>query len=602
MADAKDRSLQLSLRCLGILLFFSLLASPLLAVAAEIEYTVSFQGIEDNNLLKDLKKSSGFVNQKGSAPLSRFFLLKRAEQQLPGMLEICNAHGYYQAFAEVELSKQAENAFEVIFGFDPGPVYQLADIQIEVEPSGRQPGPKLLNPDELGIPKGSPALAEKILQAKTRLQQSVRSQGYLQATLGKPEVRVDSSKQSVAVAFSLRPGPLVKLGSTTIQGLDRVDPEYVLNMIPWKQGDTYDPKLIQEFKTKLMTTNLFNMVKVEFAKGPTKKGLLPVRVRVRERDQRSVRLGLGFETDIGPLGKAAWEHKNFLGQGERLSVSSNLSREQQTLSGAFEKPNFFRPDQSLRLFSSLIREDYDSYQSTALQAEANIRRQLTPEINLSGGVGYKGQTIKDAEGSNRFHLLFFPGRIEWDSRDALLNPTQGMQIGLGLTPYQNVNPADLTFFKSTLTTKWYQSLSADKNLILALRAKIGSISGAVTEDVPADERFYAGGGGSVRGYPFQEISPQQEGDPFGGRSILEVSSEIRWKMWERFGLAFFLDGGQVTKDPLPDVSDDIFWGAGLGLRYYTDLGPLRLDVAFPLNKEQHIDDSWQFYISIGQAF
>ena len=585
----------------GLLLFLLYPLFPLPATAAGIDYTVSIQGIEDRELLKELQKSTEHFKEQ-SVPLSRFFLEKKAENHLQRLLAICNAHGYYQAQAEVDIRKDSENAYEAIFRFDPGPVYQVAEVQIEVEPKQEQSKIKLPAPKELGIPKGSPALAADILQAKKRLQQAALSQGYLKATQDKPEVRVDEKSHTVALVFSLTPGSLIKLGSTRIRGLEKVDRGYIQNKIPWTKGDTYDPKLVQQLKTDLMSTRLFNMVDVQFADNPSDNGLLPVTIRVRERDMRSVRLGLGYASDIGPVGRADWEHKNILGQGEKLTITTNISSIDQTLRGSFHKPNFFRPDQSLLFDSSLKREDHDSYENKVFQTEANIQRQLSSKTKLSGGLGYKGQTTDDVQGSDRFHLFFVPGLIEWDSRDNILNPTKGLKIGLGLTPYQGISPTDLTFFKTILTARWYKSLTEDKDVILAFRSKLGSLSGASTGNIPVDERFFAGGGGSVRGFPFQEISPQQDGESFGGKSVIEVSTELRWQFKKKFGLVFFVDGGQVTLEEYPDLGQDILWGAGLGLRYFTDLGPLRFDVAFPLKKEDHIDDAVQFYISIGQAF
>ncbi|MCF8105089.1 MAG: autotransporter assembly complex protein TamA [Desulfohalobiaceae bacterium] len=578
-----------------------LLLFPLPVSAAGIEYTVSIQGVEDRALRKTLEKSAEQFKEQ-TDPLSGFFLEKKAEKHLQRLLEICNAHGYYQAEAEVAIQKEDAAAYQTIFSIDPGPVYRVADVRIEVEPKERQSKIKLPAPKALGIPIGSPALAEDILAAQKKLQQAVLSQGYLQAVQERPEVRVDEGGQSVSLVFSLSPGPLIRLGSTRFTGLEEVDPEYIHSKIPWTEGDTYDPKLVQQLKNDLMATQLFNLVDVQFAEKPEENGLFPVRVRVRERDRRSVRLGLGYATDIGPLAKASWERKNMLGRGEKLTVSSDVSPKEQRLNGSFQKPSLFRPDQSLLLFSSLKREDYDSYQSDAFLAEANVVRGLSSEASLSGGLGYKGQTTRDALGSDRFHLFFVPGLFEWDSRDDILNPTQGLKLGFGLTPYQDISQADLTFFKTILKARWYKALNGGKDFILAFRTKLGSLTGASSGDIPADERFFAGGGGSVRGFPYQEISPQRNGESFGGRSILEISSEIRWQMKERFGLVFFVDGGQVTPDKYPDLGQDILWGTGLGLRYFTDLGPLRFDLAFPLNKKDHISDSFQFYISIGQAF
>jgi len=121
-------------------------------------------------------------------------------------------------------------------------------------------------------------------------------------------------------------------------------------------------------------------------------------------------------------------------------------------------------------------------------------------------------------------------------------------------------------------------------------------------DVPADERFYAGGGGSIRGYSYQSVGPLSGGDPVGGRSLLELSTELRLRLGERFGFVGFLDGGSAFGAAFPDFDEELLWGTGLGFRYFTAVGPLRLDFAVPLDRRHGIDDAFQVYISLGQAF
>ena len=138
--------------------------------------------------------------------------------------------------------------------------------------------------------------------------------------------------------------------------------------------------------------------------------------------------------------------------------------------------------------------------------------------------------------------------------------------------------------------------------MLSARTRIGSIIGQETDELPANKRFYSGGGGSVRGYEFQSIGPEDDkGDPTGGRSVLEVSGEVRLRVTEDIGLVPFIDGGTVSEQPFPDFDERFLWAGGLGLRYFTGIGPLRLDVAFPINGRDS-DDIFQFYISLGQAF
>lgn len=599
------RSGTFGLQALAWIVFLSALfvdCRRLSAGADPLQYSVVLQGIEDRDLLEDLKRSSRLLTGKLRAPFSAFFLKKQAEEDLDRLLETCYGHGYYQARATVKVQTEQDGTSQVVYTFRPGPLYQIQNVSIKFEPQQQKQAITVPDLQELNIPAGTPARAGSILQAKTALERQLLSQGYLDIKQEKPEVMVDDATHSVNLIFHVRPGHKARLGLTTLKGLQRVPEAFVRERIPWSSGMLYDPALIYRFKKTLLDTGLFSLIRVDIADQDDGQGRRPVTVTLKERTPRSVRLGIGYETDIGPQARAAWTHSNFWGRGERLSLVSDLSGLKQELDGRLNIPNFFREDQTLLMGSSFLHEAYDSYTNTAFKAETGLRRHLDADLSLNAGIGYKVQDTEDAEGSNQFHLLYFPGGLEWDTRDNLLNPSQGMTIALGVTPFQSVFPADLTYVKSLLSMRWYQSLNRDKSLILALRGRLGSISGASTASIPADERFYAGGGGSIRGFPYQEVGPQNNGDPFGGRSLIELSSELRWTIADPFGAALFLDGGQVRKDSLPDSGGDLAWGAGFGLRYFTELGPLRLDLGFPLNPDDHIDDAFQVYISIGQAF
>jgi translocation and assembly module TamA len=194
-----------------------------------------------------------------------------------------------------------------------------------------------------------------------------------------------------------------------------------------------------------------------------------------------------------------------------------------------------------------------------------------------------------------------PGKLDWDFSDDLLNPTRGGRLSLLAAPYVDTLGPDRRFAKARLTHTRYLGLHDD--VILALRGSVGGIGGADLDDIPADERFYAGGGGSVRGIPYQLAGPlDEDDDPTGGRSLLEVGAELRYRATESIGLVLFLDGGTVADSAVPDFSEELRWGAGPGLRYFTPIGPLRVDVGFPLNARQGVDDLFQLYLSIGQAF
>ena len=190
-----------------------------------------------------------------------------------------------------------------------------------------------------------------------------------------------------------------------------------------------------------------------------------------------------------------------------------------------------------------------------------------------------------------------------DGTNDLLDPTEGTRMKLSVTPYFATVERDINFTVFEAEASAYFGLGKDDRVVPALRLRTGSIAGAETLDIPITKRFFAGGGGSIRGYEFQKAGPlDADGHPTGGRSVLETGFELRWRVTDRIGIVPFVEGGNVYDDRTPDFGEDLFWAAGLGLRYFTIAGPIRLDVAFPLNRRDGIDDEFQIYVSLGQAF
>jgi translocation and assembly module TamA len=416
-------------------------------------------------------------------------------------------------------------------------------------------------------------------------------------------VHLDTENAYADVIYPLDSGPKAAFGPVTIQGLERVQEEFVRSQIPWSPGDTYDPQKVRTLQNKLIQTELFNMVQVNHPDQVNDQGQLPLTMEVSEVDHKKISFRLGYETDTGIQGSAAWEHKNLWGRGQRLLLQMEVSQVRQELLSRYTQENIWGREFDLVVQGSAFREDIDAYTSTGGKASAHIENQVFSHLRLGCGLGYKGSKVKDSDEDRTFHQFSIPAFAAWDSRDNVLNPSQGSMHTLYLTPMLGLFGEEFSLLKSSLSTHWYFDLLPDKGrAILALRGKVGVINASSTSEVPADERWYAGGGGSIRGYPYQEIGPYRDGDPYGGRSLLETSAELRWKWTKTIGTVAFVDAGNAFDDTLPDLGEKLYWGAGVGMRYYTGIGPLRLDVAFPLTSDDHIDDSYQVYISLGQAF
>ena len=372
--------------------------------------------------------------------------------------------------------------------------------------------------------------------------------------------------------------------------------------VPFREGDPFNTGLLEETQKVLLGMGLFSTVAVSHGEHPDENGAVPVTVAVTERKRRSVGAGLSYRTDEGPGVKFSWEDRNILGSGERLWAAADVSDLTYSAEGGFRKPGFLREDQSLSLGSRLAKDEPDAYTSRNLTNTAVVDRNLTKNLKVGGGVGFKQARVTQLGETEDFSLAFLPMHLAWDRSDDLLDPTRGGRLALQVAPYYDLDGEHIRFLKDTLRYGHYLQIMDSPSCVLAGRIGMGLLSGEERMKLPADERFYAGGGGSIRGYAYQTVSPLVNGVPIGGKSLLELSLETRVRITEKIGIAGFLDGGGAFRGHVRESDEDILWGAGLGLRYFTPIGPFRLDVAIPLNRRAGMDDAFQVYISLGQAF
>ena len=298
-----------------------------------------------------------------------------------------------------------------------------------------------------------------------------------------------------------------------------------------------------------------------------------------------------------------WEHRNLLGRQERMTLTTEIGEIKKEFSVSLMKPNFLRQDQNLLANGALAYEDTPAYKGPLTRYYGGLERSIAKEWNILVGIPVEFSNLSDLQGTRDFFLYGLEVQGDRDTSNDRLDPSEGTRLRLSLMPYSGKWEDDVTFLISEITGTGYYAPSDGDRFILAGRVKLGSIVGEKTSALPANKRFYTGGGASIRGYNFQSVGPLGQGKtPLGGRSLLEIGAELRIKVTDTIGGVVFIEGGNVYDDELPDTSSDLQWAAGFGIRYFTAVGPMRLDFGFPLNPREDIDDSMQFYISIGQAF
>lgn len=583
------------------LLFFvpGLYSPSVLSAGSDIPYTVSITGIKDQELQAFLEGISRTITLRENPPATISLLERRIEQDIPRMLSGLRSRGYYSARVDYEVNTDSRPV-KVLLKVRPGPVFVLESVDVRIEGDAGSLKRELLENKKISALSGSPVNSEKIIETQDFIEHWFRNRGFPFASLDKPRMVVDHARQAASLTYIVKPGPRAFFGNVTIKGLETVKESFVRRRIPWKKGEPFDAALLNEARQELSDTGLFVSVDVEESGTIDKKGNLPVYIRLRERDHRTIKAGVSYMTDEGPGGRVSWENRNMFGEGERLHVSGILSDITYSAEGAFHKPVFLRQDQALRLNMRLAEESPDAFTSRSLTSSIKVERALTKQNTLGAGIGFGKSEIRQFGREDRFTLFSLPLAFDRDTKNDLLDPSAGGHLNIQVSPYRETFGTDLTFFKGQAGYSRYFRLS--NRLVLAAKANAGAIEGADLYSVPADIRFYAGGGGSVRGYAYQLAGPLIDGVPTGGRSLFTLSTELRTRVSDTIGLVFFVDGGSVFHSALPDFSEDLLWGAGAGFRYFTAIGPLRLDVGIPLNRREGIDDPFQIYVSLGQAF
>lgn len=604
----------------GAIFIGSIVTAPHIALA--LTYETKLNPLKDDTLEQAVNASSTLIELKESPPDSLLGLYRRATEDIDRLQKALRSSGYYDGTVEIRIdgrlvsegapsdedgTGKSSQPIKVDIKLTPGELYRLDKVSLTMKSNL----PRRLKP---ALNAGSPARADDILAERDRLLNAVLPQGFPFAKVELQPAVVDHARHKVSVTYEVDPGPRATMGPVTVKGLKRVDPKFVQRRVNFPPGERYSPEKLNELREELRALDVFSAVKLTPADKLNEKGELPIEVEVTERDRRFIGFGANYSTNDGAGGSIYWGHRNLFGGGERLRlqadvsglVENSLSETNYSASATFRKPDFLALDQDLLSSLSLTQQyDNDTFDKKAATATVGIERRLSKTVSVTGGLEIEKSQITDHtdDSSTQDFFLFGPtGSIKRDTSNDLLNPTKGTRLEFAAAAFPEVLGSSQNVFTTRATGTGYLNLVGRGDLVLAGRLMVANAFGGKTEDLPADRRLYAGGGGSVRGYKYRSISPENsDGDLTGGRSAVEGSIELRYRFLGDFGVVPFLDAGTVSDEVFPAFDETIQYAGGIGLRYYTAIGPIRADFAVPLNPRSD-DDKFAFYVSIGQAF
>ena len=595
-------------------------------IADPHKYTVDISAIDNKETKKLVEGASSLLADEDKPASGAAGLLAKARGDYRRILGALYADGRYGGTISIKVGgKEASdippdatlpNPAPVTISVDPGPQFLFATARVEnMAPPPIDPKDVVDRPEDQGFAPGDVARSTAIVKAERLAVDAWREQGHPKARIVSREVLADHNNNRVDATIEVDPDRRAVFGPVGVAGTERMDPEFVAFITGLQPGVEYDPDEIERARKRLSRLEVFRSARIEEAEAITSGGLLPITVAVQEQKLRRFGLGGSYSTLDGAGFEAFWLHRNLFGRAERLRFDARISgigdqsydpQDYSYLLGvSFTKPGVFTPDTDF--ISSLIgeRKVLDAYTQTSVTADAGFTHVFSDE--LSGKVTAnisKSRFDDDFFGKRDFLTAGLLGGLTYDSRDSKVDPSRGYFLEGLLSPFYEFEYGNFAT-KFTAEGRTYYSFDADSRFILAGRLKLGTIVGAEVSELPPDQLFFAGGGGSIRGYAYRNVGVNvtRDGEDFviGGRSLIESSVEARIRMTETIGVVGFVDAGYVGEESFPDFAENMRVGVGAGLRYNTGLGPIRLDFAVPLDPTDD-DPDFAFYVGIGQAF
>jgi len=617
--------------------------SPPAVTANAVAYQLDIQGLgSDAAALAAVRDISILHRLRNEPPQNGDELMRRAEADLPRIVDALWGSGYYAARASIvvggqviALDRPASGSVRatidslrgralvpVAIVVEPGPLYRFSRVTVLDQRSELPFEPAVLPPRLVTLKPGDPARTAEVLQAAAALADHFRDRSHPFVKVGRRVPVIDHPTQTVDLTLVVDPGAKAGIGGIGVSGTQQVDPAVVRSFIYARPGDSYSRRALADIRRSVARIEAIGGVRVREGTALDSTGGVPVDVEVTERPMRVLGGSVRYSTVDGPALKAYWAHRNLFGGAERLRLDADLFyfTGPQNWPGGSNKPGFNTDDIGGRLSASFLkpalwgtrsdllvdafvqRELTELYTANLINATAAIRHRFTDSFNVRVGVEGEVGRSTDPLGRYDYGLLGLPVAASYDTTDRPLDPTRGVRVSASVTPYLGFGDAPDAFVISKVQASTYYALDDAARTVLAGRVAFGSIMGGTLGAIPASRRFYAGGGGSVRGFEYKSLGPRNMfGTVTGGMSLFEASVEARVKLTDTIGVVPFFDMGQAYSGSFPNGSAPMRYAAGLGLRYYTAVGPIRFDVAVPLARRQG-EKPFAFYVSIGQAF
>lgn len=572
---------------------------------------VSLYGVPDDDLRDALRGGSLLVEQtllEENKP-SATEVVAAAQADYKRLLAVLYDNGHFggsikisvdgREAAGIDLVSPPSDVSRVIIAVDAGPEFRFGRAEIAPLAEGTD------LPEQFAT--GETASLSVLTNTVSVGVEGWREKGHAKAALTKQDLTANHPERRIDADLALTPGPQLRFGPLIVQGESDVRLQRIIDIAGLPEGEVFSPEEIRLSTERLRRTGAFSAVALSEAEQIGADNTLPITAQIIDSPKRRLGFGAEVSSDDGLALSAFWLHRNFLGGAERLrfdaeisSIGGSTGGTDYTLGVRFDRPATFNEDTNFYAEASLEQLDEVSYFSRQFDVEAGIERIASENRTYSLGVGLVTAETRDVFGESRYTLLTLPLGAEFDYRDDPLNARKGYYINAEVMPFLALSGAD-NGVRSYVDVRGYHTFGTARPVTLALRGLIGSVVGPDLEVSPADYLFYSGGGGTVRGQEYQSLGVAVGDETSGGRSFVGLSGEVRVGVTDSIGIVAFADAGYIGSEEFYDGSGEWHSGAGLGLRYNTAIGPIRLDVAVPTSGPE-TDENFQVYIGIGQSF
>ena len=559
------------------------------------------------DLLREFRKQSALEAERKD-PANAAQIGRRAGADADLLGQLLRSQGYYDAAVEAR-TEMAGDVLRVVLSADPGTQYRFASVELPGLEGAGPEAAKLRN--SFAVKAGDAVIATDVIAGGIALTQALGEEGFAGARIGEQAIEVNHQTHLATLTLPVEPGPVARFGAIRVSGRPPFSARHLATIARFKRGDPFKRSKIDDLRRALIATTLVANADIRIV--PVAGGrTVDLDVRLEPAPSHTIAGELGYGTGQGARVEASWTDRNFFNPEGALTLRGIAGTTEQLLGVQFRRSNFLQRDQTLNLQFSVSHQKFAAYKAKTVDLAGNIERQSNFIWQKKWTWSYGGELLATDErgafssaglkDTRTFLIAALPLSVGYDGSDSLLDPSRGFRLSGRLSPEISAHGGHFTYARAQIDASAYHPVS--DRVVLAGRVRVGTIFGAGVFQIAPSRRFYSGGGGSVRGYGYQQLGPKdQDGDPVGGRGLAEFGLEARIRLKQfggNFGIVPFFDGGSLSTETLPDLKNWRY-AAGVGVRYYSSFGPIRVDFGVPLNRQKG-DGPFAVTVSLGQAF